>query len=192
MKKILFSFLVLTVFSGFCLADCCKTNKCEETKTTCEKETCKPTCSYDKDCDKCIVDDDEYCIYNQCYFDKHYKKMKKALCLTEQQEKCIDNIYKNFKYDMENQHAKYRARKNKLLEMIECDNDCYKEQVKALKELRAETKEKCKDFRDDVKEQLCRNQYSEFRKFQRQEKRKMKKMYKYGKIIKLPCEKCCD
>ena len=31
---------------------------------------------------------------------------------------------------MENQHLKYRITKNKLLDMLECENDCYKEQIK--------------------------------------------------------------
>ena len=41
------------------------------------------------------------------------------------------------------------------------------------------------------KEQLCKNQYSAFRKFQRCEKRKMKKLAKYAKVYKFPCTDCC-
>ncbi len=201
MKKLLFSFLALTVFSSVSLAATCDMNK--QAKTNCAKT---PDCACEKanpceektnpceektTCDKCSVDDDEYCVYNQCFFDKQYKKMKKDLCLTKKQEACIDNIYKNFKSDMEAHHAKYRMEKDKLLNMIECNNDCWKDQAKVLKEMRKEAKEKCKDFRDEVKEQLCKNQYSDFRKFQRTEKRKMKKLIKYGAVYKFPCTDCC-
>lgn len=191
MKKLLISALACFLLSSISFADCSCKNKpdCGCSKPSCERKT---DCVKENTCSKCSLDDDEYCIYNQCYLDKHYTKMKKALCLTRQQEACIDVLYKNFKADLENQHAKYRTEKNKLLEMIECDNDCYKEQVKTVKAIGKETKEKAKQFRSDVKEQLCKNQYSDFRKFQRAEKRKMKKIVKYGKIIKLPCSECCN
>lgn len=142
-------------------------------------------------CDKCSIEDDEYCVYNQCFFDKQFRKMKKELCLSKKQETCIDNIYRNFKTEMEGRHAKYRVEKNKLLDMIECNNDCWKDQRNVLKEMKKETKERCKDFRDEIKEQLCKNQYSDFRKFTRCEKRKMKKLVKYAAVYKLPCTDCC-
>lgn len=202
MKKLLFSFLAFTVFTSIGFAAPCDVNKAAKTNCSktpaCETQKVNPceekseSCDIEKTtCEKCMTDDDEYCVYNQCFFDKQYKKMKKELCLTKKQEACIDNIYKNFKSDMESCHAKYRAERDKLLDMIECNNDCWKDQAKVLKEMKKEAKEKCKDFRDDVKEQLCKNQYSAFRKFQRCEKRKMKKLVKYGKVYKFPCTDCC-
>ena len=177
MKKILLGFLISTLFIQFCYAQC-------EINQNCNENT-------KKNCEKCEITDDEYCIYNQCYFDKHYKKMKKDLCLTRRQETCVDKIYKNFKADMECLCAKYAKEKNKLLDMIECEDDCLKDQVKIVKEIKKETKEKYKDYKEDVKEQLCKNQLSDFRKFQREEKRKIKKIIKYGKVYKFPCTNCC-
>ncbi len=200
MKKLLFSFLAFTVFSSISFAAPCSVEKCSKSDcakapaTSCEKANpCeeKTTSCDETTCDKCNVEDDEYCVYNQCFFDKQYKKMKKELCLTKKQEACIDNIYKSFKTDMEAQHAKYRIEKDKLLNMIECNNDCWKDQAKVLKEMKRDAKEKCKQFRDDVKEQLCKNQYSAFRKFQRCERSKMRKLIKYAKVYKFPCTDCC-
>ena len=114
--------------------------------------------------------------------------MKKELCLTKKQETCIDEIYKDFKHTMEAKHEKYRKEKNKLLEMIECNNDCYKNQIKVVKEIKKEMKEYCKNFKEDIKEQLCKSQYSDYRKFLRHEKRKMKKIVKYSAIYKFPCK----
>lgn len=210
MKKTLLSLMVLGLLSSVSIAassenctkvpsgpdcGCKKQNNCIQKKNDCknscaEKKDCDPK-SVEEKCNKCTIDDDEYCIYNQCYLDKHFRDLKRTLCLSSKQETCIDTIYKNFKSDMETLHSKYRVEKNKLLGMIECDNDCYREQVSVLKELKKEAKEKCKDFRSDIKEQLCKNQYSAYRKFLRQEKRKMKKIIKYGAIYKLPCKDCC-
>ncbi len=187
MKKNLLSFLVATMLCSVSFAGSCQDNTSLSQNPVCEKN---PT--QQSQCNKCTIDDDEYCIYNQCFFDKQYRKMKNELCLTEKQENCIDNIYKNFKSDLESTHNRYRIEKNKLLEMIECDSTCYKEQAKLTKEIAKSAKTKCKDFRDEVKEQLCKNQYSAFRKFQRQEKRKMKKLIKYGAIYKFPCADCCS
>lgn len=211
MKKTFFSFLFAIMLSSFCYAfdiqnnqeiianNCIKQEKAfnyEEEKNISEneinqKENSSKTSVCKKCCDKCTIEDDEYCIYNQCYFDKHFRKMKKYLCLSKKQEENIDKIYKNFKSDMENQHLKYRNAKNTLLTMIECEKDCYKNQIKLVKEIQKETIEKCKDFRSDIKEQLCKNQYADFNKFQRCEKRKMKKIEKYSRIHKLPCVDCC-
>ncbi len=178
MKKILFSLIVLIFFANLSFAACpidCE-NKCETKQNTCTK---------------CQTEDDEYYVYNQCWFDKHYRKMKIALCLSQKQENCIDNIYKNFKSDMENQHARYTKEKNKLLEIIECNRDCFKEQRKNLKYIARETKEKCQDFHDEIKQQLCKDQIKKFNKFKKCERKKFKKLIKYGKIVKLPCVDCC-
>lgn len=211
MKKILFSIMALALLCSVSYAncsencekvypkyDCRQQSPCavEQKKSTCddknyEKKDCKET-DHTSKCNKCLVDDDEYCVYNECFFDKHYRKMKKALCLSQSQETAIDNIYRNFKADMELQHTRYRNEKNKLLEMIECQNDCWKEQRNKVKEICKETKEKCKEFNEDIKEQLCKDQYGDFRRFKRQEKRKMKKIIKYGAIYKLPCKDCCS
>lgn len=189
MKKILFSLLALSFLTSFSLAACPYDN-CNKSDCNCDKAPVMSDCNKPKKaCD--IIDDDEYCTYNQCYFDKKYKNMKKELCLTSKQECQIDIIYKNFKHDMENLHSRYTAQKNKVLEMIACSNDCYKDEAKVLKQIGKEAKQKCKDFRNDVKEQLCKDQYAPFRKYQRQEKRKLKKICKYGKIVKLPCIDYC-
>jgi len=178
MKKILLSLMALNLFINLSFATCPL-----EQKTECDAKQ--------NTCTKCHTEDDEYCVYNQCWLDKHYRKMKIALCLSQKQENCIDNIYKNFKSDMENQHAKYTKEKNKLLEIIECNRDCFKEQRKTLKYIAKETKEKCQDFHDEIKQQLCKDQLKKFNKFKRCEKRKLKKLVKYGKIVKLPCVDCC-
>lgn len=187
MKKFLFSFLTLTILTSFSssFAACPVDENCSK----------GPNCDCQKKYDKCskapeILDDDEYLTFNQCYLDKRYKKMKAALCLSKTQQCQIDSIYKQFKSDMENLHSRYTVQKNKLLEMIACNNDCYKDQVKVLKDLKKSAKEKCKEYRDEVKEQLCKNQYSAFRKYGREEKRTMKKIIKYGAIYKLPCVDC--
>ena len=180
MKKIFLTLLSISLLGSFCLADCCTTQK--DNNPCPQKEEYK---------EKCAIEDDEYCVFNECYFDKHFKKMKKELCLSKKQETCIDKIYKDFKRTMESKHEKYRKEKNKLLEMIECNNDCYKNQIKVVKEIKKEIKECCKQFREDIKEQLCKSQYGNYRKFLRNEKRKMKKIIKYGAIYKLPCKDCC-
>ncbi len=172
------------MFCSVSWANCCEDNSKMLTGPSGEK-------IQKEKCDKCTIEDDEYCVYNQCFFDKHFRKMKIRLCLDKKQETCIDNIYKNFKSDLEGTHNKYRIEKNKLLEMIECENECYKKQVHVLKNIKKDVKEKFKDFNDDIKEQLCSNQKSEFRKFKSEEKRKMKKLIKYGAIYKLPCTDCC-
>ena len=197
MKKLLFSFLALSLLTSISFAACdeCKMPKTPDCKCEKQLKECSP-CDKNpcetKKVDKCDIDDDEYCTYNQCYFDKQFIKLKKALCLTAQQETCIDTLYKNFKADMEVYHSRYRAQKNKVLEMIECDNDCYKEEASVLKEIKKDVKERCKTFRNDVKELLCKDQYGYLRTFQRQEKRKMKKIFKYSTVHKLPCCDCCS
>ena len=206
MKKKLLFLAIFTLIWSVSSANCTECNKkmfennsCE-CKKECEKENQKNNCK-DKInqennktlCDKYeIENDDEYCIYNQCYLDKHYRKMKKTLCLTRRQESCIDKLYRNFKIDLEAQCCKYRNEKNKLLEMIDCDKDCQKEQIKTLKEIKKETKEKFKDFKEEIKEHLCKNQRSDYRKFVHCEKKKMKKILKYSAIYKLPCVNCCN
>ncbi len=198
MKKFLFSFLTLAFFSSLSsisYAACPVDESCSKA----------PDCSCEKKLDKCekvercqralpndVLEDDEYLTYNQCYLDKRFKKMKAALCLSKTQQCQIDAIYKQHKADMENLYSRYTVQKNKLLEMIACGNDCYKEQAKVLKDFKKSAKEKCKDFRDEVKEQLCKDQYSAFRKFQRQEKRTMKKLIKYGALYKFPCVDCAS
>lgn len=193
--------LLSSVSSADCSSNCQKmyrNSTCEKSsQCTCDKKTdsCEENSIYKDDkkrCDKCMIDDDEYCVYNECYFDKHYRKMKRELCLTRNQENCIDEIYKKFKSDMEVLHTKYRVQKNRLLEMIECENDCYKDEINNLKDIKRDVKELLADYSKDVKEQLCKNQYSDYRRFKREEKRKMKKIIKYGAVYKLPCVDCCS
>lgn len=173
------------VLSGLSFAECpiaplYKTN----TSDNCLNQSDKAS-----QCDKCLTDDDEYCIYNQCYSDKHFRWMKKKLCLTSQQECNIDSIYQKFKSDMEVLCSRYRVQKNRVLDMIERSDKCYKEEAYELKELRKQMKNRVNRFKHDVKYQLCQNQYKAFRKFVRQEKRRLKRIKKYGAIYKLPCNK---
>ena len=189
--------LIWSVSSANC-SECDKkmfeNNSCEYQEKSKEENNCKNKTdekNSEAACDKCeIENDDEYCVFNQCYFDKHYRKMKKTLCLTKRQESCIDKLYKAFKIDMEASCCKYRNEKNKLLEMIECDKDCQKEQIKILKELKKENIEKLKDLKEEIKEQLCKSQRSEYKKFIKYEKKKMKKIIKYSAVYKLPCVNC--
>ena len=140
-----------------------------------------------KACEECKVEDDEYCVYNQCYFDKQFRILKTKLSPSENQENCLDNIYLNFKQDLEILCDRYSKEKNKLLEMIALDNKCLKEQKNAVKDIKQDIKEKYKDYLSDTKEILCRNQKKTFRKFKRKQNRKIKEIKKYGAIYKLPC-----
>lgn len=167
----------------------CRTKSEENNSQILQNE--KNGCKKDKaPCFKQEIEDDEYFTYNQCFFDKRYRKMKRTLCLTNRQEKCADNLYQAFKLDMEGLHLKYQANRNKLLEKIECDCDNYKQEKRNLSEYKKEAKAIIKDFRDDIKELLCKNQTKSFNKFQRAEKRKMRKIAKYAVIYKFPCVDC--
>ena len=188
MKKIILSAFAVTLFANISFADCCSSPL---NQSPCQINPQKTECETKKPCEKCIIDDDEYSIYNECYFDKHFRMMKTRLCLTEKQECNIDIIYKKFKSDMENLHTKYRLQKNKVLKMVECSDKCYKEEANELKEIKKEIKNRVKCFRKDVKSQLCKSQYKAFRKFNRQEKRRVKRIVKYGAIYKFPCKNCC-
>ncbi len=203
MKKKLLFLAIFTLIWTVSSANCTECNKEMLSNNSCEcKEECKKenNCKDKADekntkttCDKYeIENDDEYCVFNQCYLDKHYRKMKKTLCLTRRQESCIDKVYRNFKADMEGLCCKYRNEKNKLLEMIECEKDCQKEQIHKLKELKKEAKEKCKDLKEEINEHLCKNQKSDYRKFVKDEKKKMKKIIKFATVYKLPCVNCCN
>jgi len=156
MKKILFSVLTLSFLTSLSFASC-PVDNCNKPDCGCNKapvmSDCNKDCNkdYTNDCNRTkkpcdIIDDDEYCTFNQCYFDKKYKNMKKELCLTSKQECQIDIIYKNFKHDMENLHSRYTAQKNKVLEMIACGNDCYKDEAKTLKKIGKEAKQKIPNF----------------------------------------------
>lgn len=172
MKKCLFILLCLAIFNCFAEAQDCEISK--------EKQNC----------DKCTVDDDEYCVYNECYADRKYRLMKEELCLTSKQEAYIDNIYKIYKIDMEALCSKYKDKKNKILEMIDCDNPCWKDEIKHLKEIKNDTKERYNCFRDDVKELLSKRQCADFSDFEKCQKKKLKKIIKYGAVYKLPCAVC--
>lgn len=159
--------------------DCNKNSSCA---TQCNKEH--------KTYEELDIEDDEYCTYNQCYFDKQYRKLKNSLCLTRRQESCLDNIYRDFKSDMERQCIKYRNAKNQLLETIECDNGCKKEYKNALKEIKKENKAKLKDFDEEIKAQLCKNQKKDYRKFKHHQNKKMRQIVKYATVYKFPCINC--
>ena len=167
-----------------CKEECQKQcEKDQKVDSNCEKkdiEESKSACSIDE------IDDDEYAVYNQCFFDRQYREMKKTLCLTRRQENCIDKMYKDFKNDMELLYSKYCVEKDKLLYAIECE-DCYRQNISNLKEMKKEAKEHWYDFRDEIEELLCKSQRYEFKKFQREEKRKIKKLAKYCVVYKFPC-----
>lgn len=210
MKKILLSFvlfsMICSVSNANCDKNCTKVPQsscyevqeqydCQKEKSNCKdsfesKKYCKDDCK-SKNNDKYLISDDEYCIYNQCFFDKQYRKMKKELCLSDEQEKCIDIIYKKFKSDMEILYTKYRIQKNILLDKLACGNDCIDEDVENLKDIRRYFKENLKDYKSNLKLQLCKEQCKKFNKFIRHEKRTMKKIIKYGAVYKFPCTKCC-
>ena len=142
-------------------------------------------------CEKCIVEDDEYCIYNQCYFDKQYRLMKNELQLSESQEECIDNIYQNFKTDLEILCARYQCEKERLLELIAQDG-FYSRQKHLVKDIKQDIKEKYKDYIKDVRNNLCRKQKKKYNKFVRKQKKKIKAIVKYGAIYKFPCSSGCQ
>lgn len=164
-----------------------KDEKNQKEDTSCEREVCEK-CA--EGCYKCELEDDEYFTYNQCFFDKKYRIMKELLCLSDKQEECIDNIYLNFKADMENIYFKYKKEKENLLNNF-CFNCFYaKESKRNLKEYKNEAKEKYKDFKTEIKEKLCDNQKKELDKFLNKEKRNMAKLKKYCVIYKFPCIIC--
>lgn len=194
--------MICSVSSANCDDNCKKTsspcaiehekeNPCSKKKDECTSSSWQKE-NFTKDCDKYLIEnDDEYCIYNQCYFDKQYRKMKNHLCLTKKQENCIDNIYRNFKIDMEILHSKYRIQKNKVLSMIDCEKNCSKDEIEYLKELKKDSKELLKDLKNEIQEQLCKEQKKKFKKFIKCERKKMKKIIKYAPVYKLPCSNCC-
>ena len=188
MKKIFFTLFSFLVLSGFTFAQSPLTP--EYITVDCDKTANEKTNT--PKCDKCLTDDDEYCVYNQCYMDKHFRWLKKKLCLNNQQECNIDSIYQKFKSDMEILCSRYRVQKNRVLEMIENSDKMYKEEAIELKELRKQMKNRIKRFINDIKYQLCQNQYKAFNKFSRQEKRRLKRIKKYGAVYKLPCNKNCN
>ena len=137
------------------------------------------------------IEDDEYYTYNQCFFDKRFREMKLYLGLTQRQESCFDDIYLNFKTDMEKIYLRYCSQRDEVLRSIQCDC-ASQEQKRCLKEIEKEAKEKYKDFKEELEDQLCKNQKNGFRKFQREEKRKIKRIAKYCKVYKFPCLNCCS
>ncbi len=193
MKKFLFSFLAFLMITSVSFATCtqdCKKN-IENSNCECNKSENLKVENKSK-CDFCPTDDDEYCEYNQCFFDKRFRRLKEKLCLSQKQETMADNLYTSYKSDMECICNKYRNQKNKVLDMIECHNRCWRDEAKTLKEIKGEAKERSAYFKDDLKEILCKNQYREFKKYERSQKKKMKRIIKYGAIYKLPCTNCTN
>ena len=205
MKKKLFLAGILIFFCSVSWGNNCKNNQEMPTASCCE---CKNECNEkykknshnkeefykenEKEYNSLEIEDDEYFTYNQCFFDKRYRKMKRKLCLTRRQETCIDEIYSNFKADLENLYFNYRKKRDELLKAIECNNSNYKEYKNSLKALKSEAKEKYKELKQEIEEHLCKNQKNDFRKFQRKEKRQIRKIAKYSNIYKFPCINCCS
>ena len=138
-------------------------------------------------CEKCAIEDDEYCVYNQCYFDKQYRLLKTVICPNDVQEVNLDKIYNNFKEDLEIQCERYSKEKNKLLELIALDDKHLKEQKDLINYIKTDIKEKYKAYLSDTNEILCKNQRKDFRKFKRKQNKKLKLIKKYGAIYKFPC-----
>ena len=157
---------------------------------------CFAECNLEKDpkskqnCDKCVIDDDEYCVYNECYFDKQYRKMKIDLSLSEKQEIYIDNLYKIYKLETEALCAKYAEEKNKILSYIACDNPCWKGKTKNLKRLKNDIKVRYICFEEDITDLLDKCQYKKFKKFKKEQREKIELILKYGAVYKFPCENC--
>lgn len=130
---------------------------------------------------------------NKCFFDNQFKDMKKALCLSPQQEDSINGIYDRYKNQMQILHDQAKCRQEKLCKMInECaDNASIKAQKEELKDIRDEAREQYKCFIKEVKEQLCKDQIKSFNKFNRQERSKMRKLAKYCMSPKFPCDCGC-
>ena len=205
MKKKLFLFGLFVFFCSVSYANNFKDNKinlvafCNESKNeiqekfeknSIDKENCNK--ENQKERDEFKIDDDEYFTYNQCFFDKKYRKMKNLLCLTRRQEACIDEIYSNFKADMESLFFRHKESKEAFLKAYECKECDLKEHKKLLNEIKKEAREKCKDFKQEIEEHLCKNQKKCFKKFQRKEKRSLKRIAKYSKVYKFPCVNCCS
>ena len=112
--------------------------------------------------------------------------MKEELNLSGNQENCIDNIYSNFKTDLEILCARYQCEKEKLLELISNDG-FFSEQRRIVKDIRQDIKEKYKDYVKDVRENLSKKQKKKYNKFIKKQNKKIKTMIKYGAIYKFPC-----
>jgi len=138
-------------------------------------------------CEKCKIEDDEYCVYNQCYFDKQYRLLKEKLKPDYNQENEMDNIYLNFKNDLEIQCEKYTKEKNKLLELIVNNEKHLREEKNNVRYIKRDISEKYKDYLSDTRGVLNKSQKRTYRKFNNREKRKIKQIKKYGAIYKLPC-----
>ncbi|MBR5303593.1 MAG: hypothetical protein IKU37_02050 [Candidatus Gastranaerophilales bacterium] len=203
MKKKLFLFGITMLFCSVSFASSFKGNENffgsfnEECKTECQKKLQENSCNKKNICKESQnkyaeykIDDDEYFTYNQCFFDKKYRNMKKNLCLTKRQEECIDMVYSNFKTDMEALHSRYREARDNFLREYECNKSNCKAYKKCLNETKKEIKEKCKDFKGEIEEYLCKKQKSDFRRYNRAEKRNFKKIAKYSKVYKFPCVNC--
>ena len=141
----------------------------------------------DQKCDSCKTDDDEYCIYNQCYFDKQYRLLKNNLNLNSNQENDLDNIYLNYKQDLEIQCDKYIKYKNELLNLIANNEKHLKQEKNNVRYIKKDIQEKHKDYLASSRNVLNRKQKRTFNKFNRSEKRKIRQIKRYGAIYKYPC-----
>lgn len=130
---------------------------------------------------------------NRCFFDNEFKKMKKVLCLSPQQDSAIDCIYDKYKNQMQILHDQAKCRQDKLCQMInQCaSNSEIREQRDELKEIRKDAKEQYKCFSKEIKAQLCKDQIKCFNRFNRVEKKKMKKLAKYCMVPHFPCDCEC-
>lgn len=172
---------------GYKIKNTKKDEKNQKENTSCKQEINEKRT---ETCSECELEDDEYFTYNQCFFDKKYRKIKENLILNDKQEEYIDNIYLNFKADMENLYFKYKKEKEKMLSSFSCNCFCAKESKRNLKEYKNEAKEKYKDFKAEVKEKLCKSQKKKFNTFLNKEKKNLAKLKKYCIVYKFPCTIC--
>lgn len=138
-------------------------------------------------CEKCKIEDDEYCIYNQCYFDKQYRLLKNELKLNQNQENDLDNIYLNYKQDLEIQCDRYIKCKNILLNSIAKNEKHLRHEKNNIRYIKRDINEKHKDYLSDSRNVLNKKQKRTFNHFHNNERRKIKQIRKYGAIYKYPC-----
>ena len=187
MNKIFFGFIlfVLTVYISSANLAQSRENVVNSSNSLMFDYVFRGTCNDDKYC----LDDDEYCVYNECYFDKNYRNLKKQLCLSITQENDLDSLYRQLKSDFEYLYSGYKTHKNHVLDKIACNNQLYMDEVFKLSDIKHEMKSRINKFKKDVLFILNGKQIKVFKCVLKNEKYKMKKILKYGAIYKFPCTK---
>lgn len=189
-------FLCHGAIAAPCSIEC--TAPCDKNCKQYNPPKCEESKPYTKPCNKPCeksIGKNTICEDNKCFFDNQFKKMKKMLCLTPQQESAIDCIYDKYKNQMQIFHDQAQSRANKLCHMLneEClDNQAIKMHKNELKEIRKDAKEQYKCFAKEIKTQLCKDQKRTLNKYYKTEKKKMKKLAKYCFTPHFPCDCGCE